>query len=53
LEDSHFGILAANRAGISVAWIKDMVDLTSREGIKIDLTFETAYEVLDWLISHE
>jgi HAD superfamily hydrolase (TIGR01509 family) len=53
LEDSHYGIMAANRAGIKVAWIKDMVDLTNYSDIQIDLTFETALEVKEWLIKHE
>lgn len=53
LEDSHYGIMAANRAGIKAAWIKDMVDLTRFADIHIDLTFETAFEVKEWLIKHE
>ena len=53
LEDSHYGIMAANRAGINVAWIKDMVDLNQYSDIQIDLIFETAYEVKEWLIKHE
>jgi HAD superfamily hydrolase (TIGR01509 family) len=53
LEDSHYGIMAANRAGIKVAWIKDMVDLTNYTDIHIDLTFETAYEVKEWLVKYE
>jgi HAD superfamily hydrolase (TIGR01509 family) len=53
LEDSHYGIMAANRAGIKVAWIKDMVDQSQRDDIQIDFTFETAFELLDWMIEHE
>lgn len=53
LEDSHYGIMAANRAGIKAAWIKDMVDLTRYADIHIDLTFETAHEVKEWFIRHE
>jgi HAD superfamily hydrolase (TIGR01509 family) len=53
LEDSHYGIMAANRAGIKAAWIKDMVDLTRYPDIHIDLTFETAHEVKEWFIRHE
>ena len=53
LEDSHYGIMAANRAEINVAWIKDMVDLNQYTDIQIDLTFETAFEVKEWLIKHE
>lgn len=53
LEDSHYGVMAANRAGIKAAWIKDMVDLTRFEDIHIDLTFDTAFEVKEWFIKHE
>ncbi len=53
LEDSHYGIMAANRAGIKVAWIKDMVDLANHPEIHIDLTFDTALEVKEWLIENE
>lgn len=53
LEDSHYGIMAANRAGIKVAWIKDMVDQSLRDDIHIDISFDTAFELLDWLITHE
>lgn len=53
LEDSHYGIMAANRAGIKVAWIKDMVDQSLRDDIHIDVSFDTAFELLDWLITHE
>jgi HAD superfamily hydrolase (TIGR01509 family) len=53
LEDSHYGIMAANRAKITVAWIKDMVDLTKRTDISIDLTFDSASEVKEWLMTYE
>jgi HAD superfamily hydrolase (TIGR01509 family) len=53
LEDSHYGIMAANRAGIKVAWIKDMVDQSLRDDIHIDVSFDTAFELLEWLITHE
>jgi HAD superfamily hydrolase (TIGR01509 family) len=53
LEDSHYGVMAANRSGIKVAWIKDMVDLRLRDDITMDLTFDSANELLNWLIAHE
>jgi HAD superfamily hydrolase (TIGR01509 family) len=53
LEDSHYGIMAANRAAIKVAWIKDMVDMRKFNDIQFDLAFESADEVKDWLIAHE
>lgn len=53
LEDSHYGIMAANRAEIRVAWIKDMVDLTKYDEISIDLSFDDAHQVKEWLIEHE
>ncbi len=53
LEDSHYGILAANRASIDVAWIKDMVDLTKYPEISYQYVFENAFDVKDWLTSHE
>jgi hypothetical protein len=45
--------MAANRSGIKVAWIKDMVDLRLRDDITMDLTFDSANELLNWLIAHE
>jgi len=53
MEDSHYGIMAANHAGIKVAWIKDMVDLSLRNDIHIDLTFASAFELQKWLETHE
>ena len=53
LEDSHYGIMAANHAGIKVAWIKDMVDLSMRNDIHIDLTFASATELQKWLETYE
>ena len=53
LEDSHYGIMAANRANIKVAWIKDMIDQSLRKDIHIDKTFENAGEVKEWLIDNE
>lgn len=53
LEDSYYGIMAANRANIKAVWIKDMVDLAKFSDISIDLTFDDALQMKEWLIEHE
>jgi hypothetical protein len=45
--------MAANRANIKAVWIKDMVDLAKFSDISIDLTFDDALQMKEWLISHE
>lgn len=53
LEDSHYGIMAANRAQIAVAWIRDMVDMAKYPDISYQYAFETAAQVKEWLSRHE
>ncbi len=47
LEDSYNGVWAANRAKIPVIWVKDMVDLSVKPELTIDVSCNSLHEALE------
>jgi|LSQX01.3.fsa_nt_gb HAD superfamily hydrolase (TIGR01509 family) len=51
LEDSYYGVKAANNANIDVVWIKDVVDLSNETDINYIETFDSLIEAKDYVLS--
>jgi beta-phosphoglucomutase-like phosphatase (HAD superfamily) len=47
LEDSFYGVKAANNGNIDVIWIKDMVDIDQRGDVNYLYKFDNAYQAIN------
>ena len=50
LEDSYHGVKAANNAGIDVIWVKDFVDISSRDDISYLHSFDSLVEARETIM---
>lgn len=51
LEDSYYGVKAANNAGIDVFWIKDVIDISIYDDVSYNKMFDSMSEAHDEIIA--